>query len=145
MFDPLTKIIKSLARREHSRYELDQKLVRDFPDLTAFMRLKILDQLKSQNLQSDERFTEMFVRSRLRRGHGRLRIEKELESHGINSGYVERYLSDTNVNDVDRAIDVLEKWVRGKTDPTRVKAYRFLVGRGFSFSHAKEAVNVIFR
>jgi regulatory protein len=76
--------LDSLGRREHSRRELATKLSAKFdlplnaPELQA-----CLDRLSIDGYQSDERFAEVFVRSRRARGYGPLFIEQELRQRGI--------------------------------------------------------------
>ena len=76
--------LDSLGRREHSRRELATKLSAKFdlpvhaPEVQA-----CLDQLALDGYQSDERFAEVFVRSRRARGYGPLFIEQELRQRGI--------------------------------------------------------------
>jgi len=43
-----------LARREHSFYELQQKLAKKFPDAPTERIDQVLETLKGENLQSDE-------------------------------------------------------------------------------------------
>ena len=81
--DPYDTLTASLANREHSRVELDRKLQSRHPALSRSEREVLLDRLIELNLQSDERFAEMLIRSRLQRGQGRSRIEQELGSHLI--------------------------------------------------------------
>lgn len=70
-----------LARREHSRLELERKLgARSFD---AGLVADVLDELAAENLQSDERFAGSFVESRVARGQGPLRIRRELAERGI--------------------------------------------------------------
>lgn len=71
-----------LARREYSRHEIEQKLCRRFPDATAAIG-PVLDQLEHEGLLSDSRFTEIFMRSRISRGHGPERIVAALRARGI--------------------------------------------------------------
>lgn len=71
-----------LARREHCRHELEQKLCRQFPDATAAIG-PVLDQLEHEGLLSDTRFTVSFLRSRAARGQGPLRIAAELRQHQL--------------------------------------------------------------
>lgn len=71
-----------LARREHARCELEEKLHRRFPDATAAIG-PVLDQLEHEGLLSDTRFLESFTRSRIRRGQGPRRIQAELRGRGI--------------------------------------------------------------
>ena len=56
-----------LARRDHSRAELLQKLTARGFDITAVEAL--LDRLAAQRLQSDARFAEIYVRMRSGRLH----------------------------------------------------------------------------
>jgi regulatory protein len=73
-----------LGRREHSRRELGSKLsVRfDLPVTAPEIQLS-LDRLAMDGYQSDQRFAEVFVRSRRARGYGPLFIEQELRQRGV--------------------------------------------------------------
>ena len=57
-----------LARREHSVYELKQKLFIKYPDSTLGDLENTLDELRQENLQSDHRFDESYVRYRKTKG-----------------------------------------------------------------------------
>jgi regulatory protein len=69
-----------LARREHSRRELEQKLRRRFD---AEEIDSALEALAEEGLQSDERFAFSFTRERMLRGYGPRRIEAELQQRGV--------------------------------------------------------------
>ncbi|MCU7844831.1 MAG: recombination regulator RecX [Candidatus Thiodiazotropha sp. (ex Monitilora ramsayi)] len=58
------------------------------PDLIE----QVLDQLQRDGLQSDERFTELFIESRMRKGQGPVRIRLELKERGVDSSLTERAL-----------------------------------------------------
>jgi regulatory protein len=141
--DPKNTLIESLVRREHSWAELDRKLRNKHPELSLIERLSLLNWLITERLQSDERFSEALVRSRLNRGWGLRRIELELQTHGIDSSRIDDWLGCDVASEQDRATEVLRKWLRSKKDPARDKALRFLASRGFSFSDATEAVDSI--
>ena len=70
-----------LARREHSFHELQQKLSARYP--YSEMISAVLDELQTQDVQSDSRFTEAFFRSRCHKGLGTYRIRRELQQRGI--------------------------------------------------------------
>jgi len=75
--------LASLAMREHSVHDLAEKLLRkDYPQevVTA-----LVDTLQQEGLLSDFRFSEMYWRSRSRKGYGPLKIRQELESKQVNS------------------------------------------------------------
>ena len=143
--DPFDTLMNRLARREHSRVELNRKLKTFHPELAQRERIELLDQLVASNLQSDLRFAEMLIRSRLFRGQGRRRIEQELTQHAIDPHDVSHFFDQAEDSESDRCLAALKKWMRGKRDPTRDKALRFLASRGFNFSDATEAVDAIFR
>lgn len=80
-----------LARREHSRTELTNKLKqRDFSmqEITT-----CLDQLEADDLLSNERFAEAYAKMRSRRGFGPVRIMQELKQRGISHAQVEQCLA----------------------------------------------------
>ena len=75
--------LASLAMREHSVFDLSEKLLRkDYPeDVVA----DLTDALQQEGLLSDFRFSEMYWRSRSRKGYGPLKIRQELEMKQVNS------------------------------------------------------------
>lgn len=128
-----------LARREHSRLELERKLgARSFD--TGLVG-DVLDALEAENLLSDGRFARSFVESRVARGQGPLRIRRELAERGITAAgdYLdgERY---------DWASLARQARIRrfGAEPPrdlkTRSRQIRFLEYRGFGHDQIKAAL-----
>lgn len=73
--------LRLLARREHSRRELLEKLaLRGFSQDEA---IPVIEEIAAQNWQNDERFAEAFVQQRIASGYGPLRIRYELQQRGI--------------------------------------------------------------
>jgi regulatory protein len=75
------KALALLARREYSARELKSKLVRR--GMEGEESAAALAELQAKNYQSDDRFGEMLVRSRLEGGYGARWILAELRQHGI--------------------------------------------------------------
>ena len=126
------KAMDYLARREHSRYELLQKLQkqeasRDEIDL-------VLDQLIADNLQSDVRFAEHYVRSRVMRGYGPVVVQHELSIRGVDDVIIEKTLSEAAIDWVAMLQDVWRKKFANFPSDVKDKArqFRFLSQRGFS-------------
>lgn len=71
-----------LSRREHSVQELHTKLGNKFPQCDRHIQ-QACASLEAQGYLSDARFAEVYARSRLNRGFGRMRIERELKQKGI--------------------------------------------------------------
>lgn len=83
--------LRLLARREHSRFELSRKLSRrGWPETVVEA---VVDELAEENLQSDERFAESYVRQRVAKAYGPVRIRGELSERGIDRGQAARALA----------------------------------------------------
>lgn len=133
--------IALLAGREHSRQELRNKLLR-YSDDSALLE-QVLEQLQADNLQSDARYADSFVRSRISRGQGPLRIRQELRQRGVEHSLIEQVLQD---NEVDwAALALAQRRKRfGREPVSEPKAYarqsRFLAYRGFSHDQVRSAL-----
>ena len=80
------RALRLLGQREHSARELISKLTAKGVDAaTAGL---VVDDLRGRGLQSDARFTEAFVHSRIGRGQGPVRIRQELAQRGIEADLV---------------------------------------------------------
>ncbi|MDH5785231.1 MAG: recombination regulator RecX [Chromatiales bacterium] len=75
-----------LARREHSARELMIKL--DNRGVDREVATRVITQLRAERLQSDERFTEAYLRQRSGKGYGPLRIRMELRERGIDDDLI---------------------------------------------------------
>lgn len=129
-----------LARREHSRYELQAKLSRKEypPDLIE----ETLDRLAQQDLLSDQRFAENFTRHRVNQGYGDLKIRQELRSRGVTDDLVEGALLPWQGQSLARAHKQQQKhFGELPTDiKARAKQTRYLHNRGFDFTVVREVL-----
>lgn len=124
-----------LARREHSRQELQRKLARRFA-VDAEVIFSVINQLTQEGLQSDQRLAEAFLRYRSNRGQGPLKIKAEMREKCIESALIEQIFDEANIDWFDLALRVLEKRYGdgSAVDASeRAKRTRFLQQRGFSF------------
>lgn len=129
-----------LARREHSRRELQQKLMQRFPD-NPLVECEI-ERLCDEHLQSDERFTEVYLHSRARRLYGPQRIKAELRERGIADTVIVKVFKQTAIDwYANRQTLELNKF--GHKPPSdlkeKAKRMRFLQYRGFGAT-ASESV-----
>jgi regulatory protein len=135
-----------LTGREFSRAELAKKLDKRFgsdPAVSGPMVTAELDLLQQQSLQSDERFTEAFLRSRIYRGHGLARIRMDIRQKGIAEDLLNTAVEAADTNWFALAREVSErKFGRGPATDQKDKArrMRFLQYRGFSFEQIKYAL-----
>lgn len=121
-----------LARREHSRKELVDKLSRRFDDKEALA--EVLDAIQDEGLQSDQRFAESFVHSRVNRGQGPIKITYELRQKGVSDELQSNALAVYEDEWIDRARDlVVKKFGNEKPGDLKEKQrrQRFVMQRGF--------------
>jgi regulatory protein len=139
--------LRHLARREYSRLELFRKLSLKFSSGENIQA--VLSQLKEQGYQSDDRFTEMFIRTKVRAGNGPFKIKIELREKGI--------CESTALSMFDRlAIDWFEQVKRvankrfnedaeasGEIDLNVLsKRVRYLKNKGFYQEHIEKVVKI---
>jgi len=75
------KALELLARREHSRLELRQKLIRrGYPSERVE---PVLEQLAEERLLDENRYAELYACARADKGYGPLRIDRELRERGV--------------------------------------------------------------
>ena len=121
-----------LARREHSRRELAHKFAGQ--GATAAQIQSVLDALVERGLQSDARFAEGVVSSRVRRGQGAVRIRQELAACGVAAELIDAALAAAGIDWQRRALEVCrEKFGAGVPSDwaERARRARFLSYRGF--------------
>ena len=75
-----------LARRDFSRHDLAARLARKFPDEDPE---PVLRWLEAENFLNDERFAEVYFRSRLARGHGPVRIRHDMRQRGLDEELID--------------------------------------------------------
>ena len=135
------KAMDFLARREYGQAELIKKLAAKGFALTAAERAVI--QLTDDGLQSDQRFAENFVQSRVNQGKGPVRIRMDLEQRGIAAEAVSVALEASATDWYQLARDTKQKKF-GEEQATDFKAraqqMRFLQYRGFESDHIRAAV-----
>jgi regulatory protein len=84
--------ISLLARREHTKVELQRKLIaKGFANDEA---TKIIQDLGQQGLQSDKRFVESYIAMRCNRGFGPIKIKMELCERGVDQELIEQFLQE---------------------------------------------------
>ena len=127
------KALDLASRREHSRHELMYKLNKRFPETMPIIE-EVLDKLALNNILDDERFAEMYLNSRARKGFGPKKIEMELYSKKVDSLLVGNAI-DAYESWTENAENQLKKKFKGvkPTDyQSKMKQKQFLFNRGFS-------------
>jgi len=134
------KAMDLLARREHSRDELCRKLEKVGFD--AEVAFDAINKLRDEGLQSDERFVEAFVQSRISQGKGPERIRAELGQKGVHDAVVEEALQNSGANWYEMAREIRAAKF-GPESPgdfkEKARQMRFLQYRGFGSDHIQSA------
>jgi regulatory protein len=137
--------IRLLARREHASAEIKQKLkFRGYDDQLA---AEIVDDLTRQRLLSDERFAEVFVRSRAERGQGPVRLRAELRQLKLSPELVESRIKRADVDWSALARECRQRKFGQKIPKVpaeRAKQMRFLQYRGFTAEQIRSAMGASF-
>lgn len=143
--DPFLEIeaaaLRMLAVREHSRAELEHKLIMKGHLGEAVQR--VLDDLEQRRLLSDERFTDQYVAMRKRKGYGPLRIRAELRERGVASELVTTMLDEAGHDwrKLLREVRLGRFGDRPMNDRKEMaRQARFLAQRGFPESLVREAL-----
>ena len=85
------RALRYLARREHSRRELEQKLAAHRDSLATETLTAVLDKLEQQGFLSEQRMVEQVARTRRSR-FGSQRIVHELKTKGIDGHLIDGIL-----------------------------------------------------
>ncbi len=143
--DAYAAAVALLARREHSVRELERKLGAKgaSPEAVA----AALERLIAERLQSDERYTEAYLRQRSNRGYGPLRIAAELRERGIGDGMIaaelRRAAEEDGLDWYELAVAAYGKKFGGRPIDDikeRAKRQRFLQYRGFEHEQIAAAI-----
>ena len=136
------KAMDYLARREHGRSELLEKVTRFGFD--ADVADDAVAQLVEDGLQSDVRFADAFVRSRINQGKGPAKIRADLREKGVNDGVTEDGIREADQDWYALAVEVrLKKFGAERPADFKEKArqMRFLQSRGFEQDQIQAAVS----
>ena len=121
-----------LARREHSRRELQQKLMRHY---AADEIATALDKLQTAGLLCEQRFVESIMRGTANR-YGRARLQETLTQHGIAQPLIDEALA-TLPCEEERAMAMLRQKYQ-TANLTAARIWRFLQSRGFDAETAEK-------
>ncbi|MGM0768840.1 MAG: regulatory protein RecX [Pseudomonadota bacterium] len=133
--------LRLLARREHSRMELNLKLRQRKIEGAVIER--VLDEYEAEGWLDDTRFADVYARQRIDLGYGPLRVIAELQQRGVHT--TPECVDEMSDHDwTEQAIrlrckrfgghDIRDDW------DEKVRQARFLNRRGFSAAQVERAL-----
>ena len=120
-------------RDRHSCYELIQKLNKRFPETIPIIE-EVVKKLAVNNILNDERFAEMYLNSRARKGFGPKKIEMELNFKKVDSSFIAIAIAEYESWTENAQNELLKKFkgVKPTDYNSKMKQKQFLFNRGFS-------------
>lgn len=137
--------MNALARREHTLQELKNKLSSRFPLHKNTIPL-VLQQLADEDLQSDCRFAQSYIRWRAAKGYGAKRIVLELVQKGVDEELVENTMHNCGIDWQQLLFEQFDKKYDAQIPVTledKAKIHRFFQYRGFSAEHIKSVFKTL--
>lgn len=131
--------INHLARREHTRFTLREKLMQK-----GFLHQSVeavLDSLIEQGFLNEERFCEAFIQKRIRQGYGPIKITAECHQYGINNDIIFSQLP----QEEDFWLDAIQKILLKKFRPSQLhkeRQIRYFQYRGFKLDQIKASLKI---
>jgi regulatory protein len=133
------------ARAEHCQYELTEKMRRW--GMSDEAQARVMQRLVSERYVDDERYTQAFVRDKIRYNKwGRRKVEQALWQKHIDKDIREQILNEV---DDDEYLSVLrpllkqkQKTLKGCTDYERnQKLVKFALQRGFTYDIIRQCID----
>jgi regulatory protein len=112
-----------------------EKLTKRYPE-TSPMIEEALDKLEINKILDDERFAEMYINSRARKGFGPKKIEMELNAKRVESTFISNALEayETWLENARKELKKKFKDQKPTDYQSKMKQKKFLFMRGFSAS-----------
>ena len=134
--------LRFLARRDHSRREIYQKLIKK--GIQSGCIEEVLDDLKKSGYQNDERFAEQYIQSRVNAGDGPFKIKISLRAKGICDSLALAVIDKLDIDWFERA-KILRNKRFSDVPPKNVtetsKQIRYLKSKGFYQDHIRALVS----
>ena len=138
-----TKALELLGIREHSRQELKRKLIARFHNHESEIE-RCLEELQSEDYLSDQRFTQLFIESRLNKKRvGPFKIEADLQQRGIDRDTAHSIMDELADEEfwLSKIKDNLEELCKGNKKNNRQALGQKLFQRGFAYELINQALN----
>lgn len=141
-FSIFDQALSLLSHREHASKELAKKLkIKGHTEEEIALTIELLQEI---NYLNDERFAEIFVRSRISKPLGANRILQELIQKGVNSTLAKETVNNAEADWFELAKQLKERRFGEEITSDfkeKGKQSRYLQYRGFNFDEIKYALS----
>ena len=136
----LTKALNYATKTFKSRYQVKTNLEKKGYDVKIINT--VLDKLTKNGIIDDVEYARRYIETTFN-SQGKKLIEYKLKSKGVKKSDIDYAFTLVEVNFNENAYSVLEKRLKNKVvdRETLNKAYRYLVGRGFSYDEVSSAIS----
>lgn len=134
---PKDRALGWLAQREYGFEELVRRLVKD-GEQSRDEAEALVQLLADNNLQSDDRFVEAFVRSRVNKCQGPLKIRADLRQRGIDDSTIREALADFNWHELAEQRRERKFGAIPTDHNEKARQMRHLAGQGFPESVVRD-------
>ncbi|OCG57360.1 regulatory protein RecX [Gilliamella sp. Imp1-1] len=156
----LNKAVQLLAQRDHSSYELSQKMIfffakklqsteDEYHDQLSTLKAEIQDVVEhciNQNWINDAHYIEKYIVMRANKGYGKYKIAMELKQRGLSVDLSRQLLQASNINWGNLAYKQLlkkSKQIKAKNTNEKQKVIQFLIARGYTQNDIKTAYDLL--
>ena len=136
------KLLDLLSRREHSKYELLTKLKLRVESKSSLE--EEINKLSTENLQSDLRFSESYIRSRYNSGFGPIRIKYDLSVRRVKESVVLDAFNEIDLDWVEKLKkEKIKKYGNSSSENMQElsKRIKFFIQRGFEKEMISKVIN----
>lgn len=140
----LSKCYDYLSRRDHSQFELKQKLSTSFDETVVN---DVIEHVKKYGYIDDKRFAENYADLLINKKHfSNFRIKQELSKKGIERTIIDEVLSEIDVDPVDSILQLLSKKYASKLNNEKgiERTKNALLRLGYSYSDIRSAFNLYY-
>lgn len=138
--DALDKAVNYVSKSLKTKKQVKTYLLgKGYSEQTACY---VVDKLKEYNYINDEEYAKRYLES-CSKNQGKRLSEYKLMMKGVRKEVIEKAYDNVEVSAKDDALKLAEKYMKNKenTKENLVKAYRYLIGRGFSYDEADFALS----
>lgn len=156
----LNKAVQLLAQRDHSSYELSQKMIcffakkqqsteEEYHDQLTKLKTEIQEVIEyciNQNWINDTHYIEKYIVIRANKGYGKYKIAMELKQRGLSIDLSRQLLQTSNINWEKLAYKQLlkkSKQIKPENNNKKQKVTQFLVARGYTQDDIKAAYDLL--